>query len=204
VGFVMEWVDSPQSSSFEEMYRIYEESLPASEKKSRCAIEGLFGRGDYSLVVGKSADTVIAFAIIFESAVEPVSLLEYMAVDFKYRGRGYGKRLFECIREGARDRYILIEIDSDRDEFASDLDVRKRRLNFYINCGCKKIENLDYVMPTVSSIQPPVMDILICAPTASSPANRAILKKWINIIYSEVYGMADAELIIEKMLSRIQ
>jgi GNAT superfamily N-acetyltransferase len=191
---------SSTSPEFDEFFAIYEEALPAAERKSRDAIAQILERNDYKIYVVQSQSHVVAFSIVFMSNTSPVALLEYMATKKGMRNAGLGARLFEHAVEAKGERTLLVEVDSEREQ-AKDNDLRVRRKNFYLRLGCKQIQGLDYLMPQVSDARPPVMDLLYYSSGEELTIDQSTLRSWLGAIYSEVYGRSRDDENINNMIT---
>jgi GNAT superfamily N-acetyltransferase len=167
---------------------LYSAAFPRSERKPVQFLAEALVRPDYRLLALEDEGRFIAFALIYRSPREQVSLLEYMAVVEAMRGRGWGSRLFHAAVEAA-DAPLLIELESDRDADSA-ADVRTRRKNFYLRLGCRRLRGFDYVMPKVAEAEPPPMELLVHG--LSSPAlSGEQLGRWLGDIYRNVYGRRD-------------
>lgn len=196
-------VHDPSGSEFEALYSIYRRALPTRERKSREALIAMMARPGYTFLIARRADRVLGFAIVFISPSTDMVLLEYMAVDEDLRGSGIGTALFEHARSQATHEGgvapVLVEVESDREE-GSDRNLRARRKAFYRQLGCREIEDLDYIMPLPGTGPPPLMDLIVCGLKGDSiPTAR--LTKWIEAIYTEVYGCPPDDPRIQRMLT---
>lgn len=192
----------PHSADFDQAWAIYGEALPAGERKPRAAIEALLRRDDYRFFVLRQQDGVVAFAIYFLSGNEPFALLEYMGSRSDMRGRGIGAALFDLGLAEIGEPSLLTEVDSDR-EAGADRSLRARRKGFYRRLGCRQVMGLHYMMPTVSSDAPPLMDLLIRPAQAAAPLARARLRAWLEEVYVAVYGQRLPDQRIEAMLTGV-
>ncbi|MBD3768953.1 MAG: GNAT family N-acetyltransferase [Rhodobacterales bacterium] len=189
------------SAAFDQFFAIYEEALPAGERKPREAIVALSKRSD-SAILGLSCDgQVVAFAIVFASNTAPVGLLEYMATSKALRNAGLGKRLFAMALARMEGRVMLVEVESEREKTA-DTPLRLRRKNFYCRLGCQQVEKLDYIMPMVSAEKPPVLDLLFHTGGQAITVTDTLLRTWLETVYTEVYGRRINDSNIALMLQR--
>lgn len=169
------------------MLRIYEEAIPASERKSASALAEMVARTEYVFLTISDERGVVGFSISI--CFEDAALLEYMAVDRVQRGKGIGAELFRRTVElqELSQRFVLIEVDSDT-EVCEDREQRTRRKSFYRRLGCRQIEGLRYRMPRVGSEEPPPMDMLIYRRTLPDCLETADVRRWIEACYTRVYG----------------
>ena len=199
-GFDTIYLDTPLSREFTDFYAIYEEALPAGERKSRTVLESLVGSPHYRFIGLSDRARLVAFAMVFISDTARVALLEYMATDKAYRNKGLGARLFTLALQAAGARVLLVEADSER-EHCDDQTLRARRKNFYLKQGCVPVTGLDYKMPQISSERPPLMDLLVHPNGLVIDFDAASIRQWLEIIYVEVYGRRPGDSAIAQMVA---
>ncbi|MFZ4603912.1 MAG: GNAT family N-acetyltransferase [Caulobacterales bacterium] len=181
---------------FEPVSEIYEQALPARERKPRAAFAALLDRPDYRLIGMVDDGAAVGFALVYLGA--DIALLEYMATHEALRGRGLGAELCQAVQALAGARPILIEVDSDRDHAAPDLDVRRRRKAFYRRCGAREISGLAYQLPLPGLGAAPAMDLMLLnGPPTIAKADLAL---WLAAIYADVYGQSPVDPRIAAML----
>ena len=137
--------------------RIYEASIPASERKPTAWLGETAARPDFAVLVAEAHGVAVAFATVF-APTGSAALLEYLAVDGDYRGLGIGSLLFNAVAAIAGDQPLLIEVDVPTDA------VSRRRIAFYQRCGCRLIEGINYVLPLPTN--PPLMRLMTFASNA--------------------------------------
>ncbi len=83
------------------------------------------------------------------------TLVDYLAVNKKYREQGIGTATLEFLKSIAENKYIIIECeDSQKAEDENDKNIRLRRIAFYEKAGFKKsgissnLFGVDYVILT--------------------------------------------------------
>lgn len=195
-------LERPTGGAFDLLCSIYEDALPAAERKSRQALAAMMVRPDYRFIIVGNAGTIAGFAIVFISARIDVALLEYMAIDRRWRGAGLGKALYErataeVLSCNSRS-VLLIEVDSDRQD-SPDRAMRSRRIAFYRRLGCRRIEGLNYILPLPGPAVP-TMDLLVDGPVGDS-VPRETLRLWLSEIYTSVYGCTAEDPRIMQMLA---
>lgn len=120
---------------FEEVYRIYEESFPEVERRTKAGQRAVLDDPRYRLRVflenGEKDAPVCAFLGYWE--LDSCIFLEHLATVALYRGKGYGCLLVqECIREGqekGKPLFLEIEPVTEADPMTG------RREKFYHRCG---------------------------------------------------------------------
>lgn len=175
--------------------RIYEEAIPASERKPLARIlADPAARITTAWLDGELA----GFAIVRSGP--GVDLLEYMATRTNLRGSGIGAQLYTAARsDRGRVAPLLIEVDTEREEGA-DREVRLRRKGFYRRLGARQVYGLDYILPMATAGTPPRMDLLVDA-CAEAHVPRATIEAWLRELYGDVYGQARDDPRIAMMLS---
>lgn len=179
-------IKDPNGTDFERVFEIYEEALPACERKSRRQVVEMVMREDYRVVAMKAGEEVVGFFVVFLSLNQEVGLLEYMGTARQVRNQGLGGEMFRKAAEIAGERPLLAEVDSERED-SPDREIRRRRKSFYFRQGCQQVEGLDYLMPRVGDSKPPVMDLLYHWKGCSTAPSDELIRRWIKTVYAEVY-----------------
>jgi ribosomal protein S18 acetylase RimI-like enzyme len=197
-------IHSGSDPAFAELVGIYTESHPESERKPASLLASMIERPEYRFLVVSQGTFVVGFSISIYFLHSDAALLEYMAVTPNRRGQGIGQFLFKETVKPKEDaeRFLLAEVDSDREQSA-DKSERSRRKGFYRRLGCREVEGLRYLMPTVSSAKPPAMDLLVYRRELPKSIERTRLRKWLESCYVEVYGMKASDPRIESMLNNL-
>jgi GNAT superfamily N-acetyltransferase len=190
-----ELLDTADGAAFEDLYRIYSESIAVQEQKSRDQIAAMIGRPDYRVLLAKRSGRTVGFSILFAPPGEPFALLEYMAIREADRGGGIGAELF---RRCLPDVPMLVEVDSDR---SGDQAVNHRRILFYRRVGCRRIEGLSYLLPLPGP--PAEMELMIYIPSTIDPIPKSTLEGWLKVIYRDVYGCPPDDPRIARMLEPV-
>jgi GNAT superfamily N-acetyltransferase len=174
-----------EPGEFLDLIGIYEEAIPASERKSRQQVESMACDPGYRFLGAFLAGRLIGFAIVYRFRGERLSLLEYMAVDSGHRKRGIGGQLFNAALALADTATpLLLEVESDR-EPSEDRAQRVKRKRFYRRLGCREIAGLTYLQPMGD--RPPPMNLLLHDARRES-LDRATILQWLILLYREVYG----------------
>jgi GNAT superfamily N-acetyltransferase len=200
----LEQLESRDGETFGQLYAIYAASIVAREQKPEGWIRAMIGAPEYRVSVARAGGLVRGFSILFLPASEGFALLEYMAVAQEERNRGLGRELFlrsldfAVNREGGK-LPVLLEIDSDR-EPSSDRAMRTRRERFYRRLGCMRIAGLHYMMPLPGEGASPEMDLMVQSAEPLDGLGRRELKRWLQIIYRDVYRCSPDDPRIGQML----
>lgn len=191
---------------FDEFYAIYCESITLRERKSKAELSTMVCKPNYRFLLAQDRDTVTGFSISFVEETESFCLLEYMAVDKRYRGHQLGSELFKATTSTVRGEHgassILLEVDSDR-ELTADQELRRRRQNFYRRLGCRRIADCAYILPLPGEGPAPEMDLFVHLPESAPAIRRAKLERWLKVIYRDVYGRSPDDPRIAEMLDGV-
>jgi GNAT superfamily N-acetyltransferase len=157
----LERVPSPSSPLFSVCLEILGDSIPASEQMPRERLTKLLARDEYRLYAFRSALEVAAFAMLYLSRIQPIVLLDYMAVRGDLRGQGIGSALFREVvtlarRERPTARLLLLEVDDDREGTDEERQTNQKRIEFYRRLGARLLANVPYRFPSAGAAPVPM------------------------------------------------
>jgi hypothetical protein len=119
-----------------------------------------------------------------------------MAVLPEQRGKGLGKSLFQrSLIMPDPGNLGLVEVDQPHDDKTS------RRLRFYARLGCRRVGDINYILPLRNHGEPPPMMLLsvpLYGPT--SYVRRDTLQRALERIYESVYHQPPDDPRIEQMM----
>jgi hypothetical protein len=194
-------LQSADVADFGHLFAIYCEAIPASERKSEVALRSMVENPLYVFLTAKVEHSVVGFSIVKEFTGTTACLLEYMAVAHNERGRGIGGALFRNASAHSTG-YMLLEVDSERGETA-DRGIQTRRKDFYRKLGCRQLQGLRFAMPSVIGEAPPPMDLLLFKRDMPAAIGKSQLAKWLECIYTEIYGQRSDDTRIGAMLAEL-
>lgn len=189
---------------FDELTRIYEAVLPASERKSIEALRRMLARDDYAFSVAEFEGEVAGFAIRARLAATNADLLEYMGVAQPAQGRGVGRVLFAAVAAASADdgRLLLLEVETEAEDVPpAERRQRERRKAFYRSLGCREISGLTYILPNLRGHAPPRMSLMLHGQDLPATVAKDDVGAWLGAIYSQVYGRAADDPAIAEMLA---
>jgi hypothetical protein len=206
-GEVFKRLISDEVPEFEDLYRIYSESIHPRERKPKPALARLIRRPDYRVTLLQKQCQTIGFSILFTASEEGLGLLEYMAVAAEHRNAGSGRKLFlqtmnAATLPGSVPLFVLLEVDSVR-ESGPDLRLRDRRQQFYRRLSCRRVEDLRYILPLHGEGPAPEMDLFLYKSGGMGAVSKAELKRWLGVIYQRVYNCSPDDPRIEQMLKPV-
>lgn len=174
----------PGGEEFGPLLSLYERAIPASERRSRKAIEQLARSPAHRISALQRGHEILGFSVLYLG--RQVGLLEYLAVDERFRGAGLGARLYENARRHLGERPMIVEVEAVSDGGA-DLEDRRRRAAFYQRLGCRRIEGLGYILPLIAEGTPPPLDLLIDGHEGAAVTS-AEVRAWLQDIYVGAYN----------------
>lgn len=130
--------------SITEMKKIYEmqmkQDFPENELKPFSSIQRMWEKGVYQGYGLQEEGEWKAYWFLLHMGEERLYLLDYLAVIRGNRGKSYGSKVLEAMRETiCQDgNIIFIEVeDPDRVEKPEQIAIRNRRLSFYQRNHCR-------------------------------------------------------------------
>lgn len=110
---------------FNEAFALYESAFPLLERRDEKEQERVLSKDDYHFDLIISEDSFIGIMLYWE--VGDIIFLEHFATNESVRGKGYGAKALEKLKE--KGKIILLEIEPPVDEMTS------RRYCFYKRNG---------------------------------------------------------------------
>ena len=114
------------------LQRLYRSAFPQDERKPFPVIRRMFRekKADIWCILADGRFVGMATTVNGSEQI----LIDYFAISEKNRGRGMGKAAMECLLSLYPDKGIFLEIES-ADRPGLDQPQRKKRKEFYLNCG---------------------------------------------------------------------
>lgn len=192
-------LSDPDDRRFSELLSLYESAIPPSEQKSAEAIRSMASSPRHRVIIAQDNGRVLGFLLIFLGRT--IALLEYLATQIDVRSCGLGAQLFHRALAAAEQRILLIEVESDRQP-CSDRAIRTRRIGFYKRLGCRRLEDVDFILPLGDTAGVPPIDLLI-AHAPDAPVEGSSVAIWIMEIYENVYGCSQDDPRLTRMLAAL-
>jgi GNAT superfamily N-acetyltransferase len=180
-------LESTDTDLFERALAIYRAAIEPSEQRLEAELWATLGRSDYLILAAMRGQAVVGVAIAFFPGGEDFWLLEYVATTPAERGRGTGEQLVREASLAAHGRVGLVEVDEPTGDPET---VAARRLRFYHRLGCRRVGQLNYLLPLRTHGVPPPMMLLAFAPEPIASIPAKMIERWLRIIYAHVYGQS--------------
>ncbi len=181
--------------------RLYTEAFPPEERKPAAQLRAMLRQPRYRFLIAEQAGLPVGLAILMQAETAKVALLEYLAVQPESRGHGIGRWLLLQVLHSVDTTTcpLLIETESDR-EHSPDQALRQRRKQFYRAAGAREVIGLRYLMPAVSTLLPPPMQLMLFAQPMPASLPKQRLHPWLAALYSEVYRQPPNDSRLAEML----
>ena len=124
------------SANDDELRNLYESSFPKDERLSYDELIKALDLMDIDYTAYYDGDKFIALTIV--SRLPRYNIGNYFAVKKELRGKGLGQKVLRILL----DKYktgnpFIIDVESTLEEGASNLEIRKRRHDFYVRNGLR-------------------------------------------------------------------
>lgn len=121
----------------DEIERIFDHNLyehfPDAEIKPFWKIERLYNKGHYKVFVMEKDRDLYGYAFLIINHQDEIALLDYFAMNPKFRGQGIGSIFLKELRALIDVKGILIESEiPDEAKTEADRLVREKRIKFYL------------------------------------------------------------------------
>jgi ribosomal protein S18 acetylase RimI-like enzyme len=128
------------NSTFETVYKLYKDSFPSDERRSKSQLLKCFNNKRYNLLGFWNNKTLIGLLEYWDFTT--FIFIEHIAVKKKYRGQSIGKNIMKTMTEKEIPIYLEIELIDDENT--------QRRFNFYKHLKFK-ILPVKYFQPSYSA-----------------------------------------------------
>lgn len=120
------------SKRFDEIYKIYEESFPEIERRTKDGQREAMEHPCYRLRVIEESGEILAFAGYWD--LPSCVFMEHLATTEACRGKGHGNVLLqECIDSTDKPMFLEIEPITDEEPMTARRAAFYERMNFYVN-----------------------------------------------------------------------
>jgi hypothetical protein len=138
------------------------------------------------------------------------SFLRYFAIAGDRRCQGFGRRFWQLLQQslldGAWPARVLFEVEDPGDAAGDDAEraIRERRISFWTARGARLLPVPEYVLPdyTASGTTEPML-LMAAAPAAAPAVHGDWLRKLVEAIYTDRYGMAPDDPLVARALASI-
>lgn len=111
--------------------------FPESELKPLESILRMKRAGEYDVLGAHDGGTMVAYALVYHPRRGRVLLLDYLAVEGDYRGRGIGTALLGALKAHYAEEADVLLIECERPKAAPDEKQARKRIRFYEGSGAQ-------------------------------------------------------------------
>lgn len=124
--------------------KLYFKAFPAIERKPLAMLRfhQLQGKSQLHLIYESSKKEYVGLVTVV--TFQDIVLVDYLAIDEKCRGLGYGSEVLELLDKKYADKRIVLEIE-EIDEKAENIEQRKKRKAFYLKNGFEECRTNVYI-----------------------------------------------------------
>lgn len=164
-----------KEDEFDKAYEILENSFPKCELRVYDKMKKFFDEGILVFEGIKEEDTLIGVLLVWP--LDSCIYLENFATIESVRGKGYGSRMLDSIKEKYNDKIIILEVEEPYD------DLSTRRIEFY--------KRNDFVLNEYGYMQPPLQEEINEIPlrimSVHQMINEDVFKEIKKEIFNKVY-----------------
>ena len=125
----------PNKENLVRIKKLYRAAFPRIERKPVRLILRQCEKGEAELfAIASNEGVFLGLAVTVKHS--DIVMLDYFAIHPKVRGKGVGTRALQMLKSKYADRRFILEIESV-DEPCKNLEVRKKRREFYLRNGMK-------------------------------------------------------------------
>ena len=168
-----------KTSEFDAVYALMEKSFPEDERRPFAEQRALLDNPVYKIYGLQEAQTVIAFAAVYQ--FETFTFIEHLAVAPSHRNQGLGALILQELSKIAKNR-ICLEVEPPETEMAT------RRIGFYQRNGFY-LCHCPYVQPSISKGRTPVPLQIMSTGGVLDEAEFEAVKR---TLYERVYGATNS------------
>ncbi|MBO5354866.1 MAG: GNAT family N-acetyltransferase [Clostridia bacterium] len=161
---------------FDQVFALMEKSFPEDERRPFAEQKALLGNPVYKIYGLREAQTVIAFAAVYQ--FDTFMFVEHLAVAPSHRNKGLGALILQELGKIAKNR-ICLEVEPPETEIATRRIGFYRRNGFHL-CPCP------YVQPAISKGRTPVPLQIMSTNGVLGEAEFEAIRK---TLYEKVYGV---------------
>ena len=196
-------ISNTENIYFFDAIRIYNESFPVNERQPLATIIKRLKENKSELFVGILNEEVVCMALLWNFIDLEFVLLDYMAVDEKYRNNKYGGVFFSFLSDRILNYHKHMVIEVENYLFGNNIEQRKKRINFYLNNGAYILKDTPYVLPSLDNTLSTEMLLMIAPRFNEDYIDTAIVEKLIIKLYKELYGKTQNDILLSSILSKM-
>lgn len=121
-----------KSIFWNEINRLAKEAFPPEEYLAPTELVKMSQADNFDFLLLKDQEQFVGFMVV--QTYKNMAYLFFLAIDEKSRGKGYGSRAIETLKEEYPNKVHTVDFEM-LDQTASNYEQRKKRRNFYLRNG---------------------------------------------------------------------
>ena len=204
---VLKRVTHTTSRLFAKAVAILIQSIPTEEQLPTERLKRLLAQDDYQLYSYHMDGDPVGSALLYVPAGGEFAWLDYMAVRDDTRGRGIGSSLFrEIVRLINRDRkaarWLLFEVDDDREGSDCARQTNLRRIEFYRRLGAHLLANVPYRFPNANGLVVP-MRLMVYPMRQVSDFTTGVVQRAVQDVFEGIHDRHQDDPLLRWFLERV-
>jgi len=181
---------------------IYMNSFPSNERHPLDIIKERINKQKSILYVGIEDTKVSCFALIWNLQDSNFILLDYFAVDEKYRNKGIGTLFYNYLLNeiSKLEKFLILEVEKPKDKFD---ESKINRINFYLRNRTQIFNDTPYILPALDSTTNTEMVLMIADGEKCRELTKETIRILIEQIYFELYQRDNKDLLLLSFIEKI-
>lgn len=197
-------VTDTASRDFAAAMAIYLEAFPATERHPIETVRQRVADSRSQLHVARSDGQVAFMALLWPFAGTDFILLDYLATDPAFRGRGIATRFMENMRTRMEAQATNLVMEVEDPAHGDNPEERRRRFELYRHLGARRLEGIHYLLPPLHGSEPTDMILMLFPGRPEGFIRGEIVRHLITRIYAELYGRGEDDPLLDGSLAHIQ
>jgi hypothetical protein len=153
------------------------------------------------LYVLSEAEECVGFALLWQFEENEVIFIEYLAVNPKFRGNGYGKEIMRRIISLTKSLMFRLVLEIENPTIGTNKNQREKRYIFYKELGLTEVNGINYQLPPISSKKSTSMYLMVYP--ADYKFDKEHLSSIVQDLYESVYNRKNNDVFLKQILSSI-
>lgn len=186
---------------WEQVKSLYVKSFPSYERQPVSLIKDRIQANVCKLYVLSEAEECVGFALLWQFEENEVIFIEYLAVNPKFRGKGYGKEIMRRIISLTKSLMFKLVLEIENPTMGTNKNQREKRYVFYKELGLTEVNGINYQLPPISSKKSTPMYLMVYP--ANYKFEKELLIRIVQELYESVYNRKNNDVFLKEIISSI-
>lgn len=136
---------------FDSIYDRYKKDFPPNERKAYNSLKTFLDEGHYILLLLKHPliSDIMGYALVYDLSALGALWLDYIAIDSKYRGQGYGTFFLRQILNhyNPQIKGVFLEVEIPEAAEIVNRQTQRKRIHFYEKLKARRLD-FSYLFPS--------------------------------------------------------